>query len=157
VAAAITRAGVPDAGAPGALRAARPHRPGEPTAAFRAPGHGQPTRAAQARTRAIVACAAAAASLAAAACSAGGGPAGAPLTPRQALLAAATRTRQASSGTATVTVHTAGNQNTTMTAKVRFRLKPALEVSEDLTVAAGGTITAVKAILTGTVLYHPPR
>jgi hypothetical protein len=105
------------------------------------------------RTRTIIACTTAAVGLLATACSSGGGSAGASMTPRQALLAAATQTRQLRSGTATVTVHTSGNQNETTTANVQLRLKPALEVGEGLTLAAGGTTTQVNAVLTGSVMY----
>ena len=82
----------------------------------------------------------------------GGSPASTPLTPRQALLAAATQAQQITSGTARLTVHDNTSGSTT-TGTVRIRLKPALLASESLNLTAAGTTTRVKMILTSTAIY----
>lgn len=84
--------------------------------------------------------------------SAGGRPASTALTPRQALLAAATQARQVTSATETLTVHDNTSGSTTA-GIVQVRLKPSLLASENLNVTAAGTSTRVKAILTGTAVY----
>ena len=99
----------------------------------------------------------AAALILASACSSGGtsasrSPAGAPLAPRQALLAAATQAQQITSATETLTVHDNTSGSAT-TGTVQVRLKPALLASENLNVTAHGTSTRVKVILTGTAVY----
>ena len=110
-----------------------------------------------ARARAYAVGLSAAALILAAACSsgrtsAGGSPGGAPLTPRQALLAAATQAQQITSATETLTVHDNTSGSAT-TGTVQVRLKPALLASENLNVTAHGTSTRVKVILTGTAVY----
>jgi hypothetical protein len=84
--------------------------------------------------------------------SAGGGSDSTPLTPRQALLAAATQARQVTSATETLTVHDSTSGSTT-TGTVQVRLKPTLLASEDLTVTAAGTRTRIKMILSSTAIY----
>jgi hypothetical protein len=84
--------------------------------------------------------------------SAGGSSASTPLTPRQSLLAAATRAQQATSGTARLTVHDS-TSDSTITGTVRIRLKPTLLASENLNVTAAGTRTPVQMILTSTAVY----
>jgi hypothetical protein len=87
-----------------------------------------------------------------AAMSAGGSPASTPLTPRQALLAAATQAQQVTSATETLAVHDSTSGSTT-TGTIRIRLKPTLLASESLTVTAAGTRTRIKMILTSTAIY----
>lgn len=91
------------------------------------------------------------------ACSSGGTSAGdssasTPLTPRQALLAAATQAQQITSATETLTVHD-NTLGSTTTGTVQFRLKPTLLASENLNVTAAGTRTRIKMILTSTAIY----
>ena len=85
--------------------------------------------------------------------SAGGGPASTSLTPRQALLAAATQAQQITSATETLTVKDSGASSSTMTGTIRIRLKPTLLMSEDLKMTGGGTSTRIKAILTSGAIY----
>jgi hypothetical protein len=84
--------------------------------------------------------------------SAGGSPASTPLTPRQALLAAATQAQQITSATERLIVHDNTSGSTT-TGTVQFRLKPTLLASENLNVTAAGTRTRIKMILTSTAIY----
>jgi hypothetical protein len=109
------------------------------------------------RQRAYAVGLSAAALILAAACSsggtsAGGSSAGAPLSPRQALLAAATRAQQITSATETLTVHDNTSGSTT-TGTVQFRLKPTLLASENLNVTAAGTRTVIKGVVTSTAIY----
>jgi hypothetical protein len=87
-----------------------------------------------------------------AAMSAGRSLASTPLTPRQALLAAATQAQQVTSATARLAVHDSTSGSTT-TGTIRIRLKPTLLASESLTVTAAGTRTRIKMILTSTAIY----
>jgi hypothetical protein len=84
--------------------------------------------------------------------SAGGGSASTPLTPRQALLAAATQAQQITSATERLTVQDNTSGSTTI-GTVRLRLKPTLLASESLNVTAAGTRTRIKIILTSTTIY----
>ena len=84
---------------------------------------------------------------------AGGGSASAPLTPRQALLTAATQAQQVTSASEALAVKGSGASSSTMTGTVRIRLKPALLASENLDVTAAGTSTRIKMMLTGTAIY----
>jgi hypothetical protein len=91
-----------------------------------------------------------------AACSSGGGPAStasAPLTPRQALLAAASHAQQVTSASETLTVRVSGAQSATTTGSIQFQRKPTLQASETLNTPAAGKNTQIKVILTGTALY----
>ena len=88
-----------------------------------------------------------------AACSSGGKPASTPLTPRQAMLAAAAQTQRITSATETLTVRTSGASNSTTTGTIQARLKPALLVSGNLTATAAGASSRVKMIITGTAMY----
>ena len=110
-----------------------------------------------ARARAYAVGLPAAALILAAACSsgrtsAGGSPGGVPLTPWQALLAAATQAQQITSAAETLTVQdtTAGS---TTTGIVQIRLKPALLASENLNVTAAGTSTLITGVVTSTAIY----
>ena len=85
--------------------------------------------------------------------SAGGGPASTSLTPRQAVLAAATQAQQITSATETLTVKDSGASSSTMTGTFRIRLKPTLLISEDLKMTTAGTSTQIKAILTSRAIY----
>jgi hypothetical protein len=92
-----------------------------------------------------------------AACSSGGsgpaGPASTPLTPRQALLAAASHAQQVTSASETLTVRGSGAQSTTTTGAIQFRRKPALQASETLSTTIAGKRAQIKVILTGTAIY----
>ncbi len=89
-----------------------------------------------------------------AACSSGGGSARTPLTPRQALLTAATQTRQVTSATELLTSQvTQGIQSETTTGIIRVQLKPALQLAANLHLAAAGKSAQVKEILTSTAVY----
>jgi hypothetical protein len=94
-----------------------------------------------------------------AACSAGGGSAvsggsaSRPLTPRQALLAAATQAQQITSATETLTVQQTGASSSTTTGIIQFRLKPTLLISGNLDATATGTSDRVKMILTSAAIY----
>ena len=55
-----------------------------------------------------------------------------PLTPRQALLAAASHAQQVTSASETLTVRDSGAQNTTTTGAIQFQRKPTLQASETL-------------------------
>ena len=98
------------------------------------------------------------------ACSSGGGvssggsaPASTPLTPGQAMLAAAIQAHKVTSATETVTIQDSGIQNTTTTATAQFRRTPTLQLSENLHLALAGKSTPIKLILTGTAIYvHEP-
>jgi hypothetical protein len=91
-----------------------------------------------------------------AACSSGGGSTGSasrPLTPRQALLAAATQAQQITSGTETLSVKDTGASSSTMTGIIQFRLKPALLIGGNLDATASGTSDRIKMIITSTAIY----
>jgi hypothetical protein len=92
-----------------------------------------------------------------AACSSGGsGPASTastPLTPRQALLAAASHAQQVTSASETLTVRGSGAQNTATTGTIQFQRKPTLQASEILNTTVAGKSTQIKVILTGTAIY----
>jgi hypothetical protein len=88
-----------------------------------------------------------------AACSAGGKPASAPLSPRQALLAAAAQTQRINSATETLTVRTSGTSNSTVTGTIQAQLKPALMVSGNLNATAAGAGSRIKMIITRTTMY----
>jgi LppX_LprAFG lipoprotein len=127
---------------------------------FRASGRRRPAvpvrRRPVRRRAAAVGLSAAALILLLAACSSGGGPAGTastPLTPRQALLAAASHAQQVTSASETLTVRGSGAQNTTTTGTIQFQRKPALQASEILNTTVAGKNTQIKVILTGTAIY----
>lgn len=84
--------------------------------------------------------------------SAGGASAGTSLTPRQVLLAVATRAQQITSATETLTVKDATLGSVT-TATAQIRLKPTLLASENLKVTAAGTSTRIKLIFTRRAIY----
>ena len=88
-----------------------------------------------------------------AACSSGSKSASPPLSPRQALLAAAANTQRITSATETLAVRASGASNSTTTGTIQFRLKPALLVSGNLNATAAGTSTRIKMIITGTAMY----
>ena len=100
-----------------------------------------------------------AAALILAACSSGGGSAGGggsartALSPRQAVLAAATQTRQWTSFTELVTTRASGIQSETITGTIQVQLKPALRLAADLHATEPGKHAQAKEILTGTALY----
>ncbi len=99
----------------------------------------------------------AAALLLLAACGSGpagsGGSASTTLSPRQALLAAATQDRQVTSATETLTVKASGLQNETTSGTILIQLKPALQLSANLSIAAAGKSTHIKEVLTGSAIY----
>jgi hypothetical protein len=94
-----------------------------------------------------------------AACSSGGGPAGSggsartPLPPRQAVLAAATQTRQVTSATELVTIQSRGTVSETITGSILIQLKPTQQLAADLHATEPGKHGQVKEILTGTAFY----
>lgn len=128
---------------------------------FRASGGWQPAVLSRRRwpvtRRAAAAGLSAAALTLLAACSSGGsGPASTastPLTPRQALLAAASHAQQVTSASETLTVRGSGAQSTTTTGAIQFRRKPTLQASETLNTTVAGKRTQIKVILTGTAIY----
>jgi hypothetical protein len=127
---------------------------------FRVPGRRRPAAASQRRRpvqrRAVAAGLSVAALIVLAACSSGGGLASAPsapLSPRQALLAAASHAQQVTSASETLTVRDSGAQNTTTTGAIQFQRKPALQASETLNTTVSGKNTQIKVILTGTAIY----
>jgi hypothetical protein len=127
---------------------------------FLAPGRWRPAatprrhRPAPRRAAAVGLSAAALTGLAA--CSSGGGLASAPsapLTPRQALLAAASHAQKVTSATETLTVRNSGAQTSTTNGAIQFQRKPTLRASETLNTTAAGKSTQIKVILTGTAIY----
>jgi hypothetical protein len=95
-----------------------------------------------------------------AACSSGsGGPTGSggsartPLPPRQAVLAAATQTRQVTSATELVTIQGRGIVSETITGTMRVQLKPTRRLAANFNIAEPGRSAQVKEILTGTAFY----
>jgi len=112
-----------------------------------------------ARRRAAAVGLSAAAVILVAACSAGGGPAGGggsasrPLTPQQAVLAAATQAQRITSATETLTVQDTGASNSAMTGIIQFRLKPTLLISGNLDATAAGASGRIKMIVTSTAIY----
>jgi hypothetical protein len=103
--------------------------------------------------RSAAVCLSAAALILLAACSAGSKSAVTPLTPRQAVLAAAKQAQQVTSATETLTVHVSGASSSTTTGTILFRLKPALLVSGNLNATAAGANGRVKVILTSAAIY----
>src|SRR5215469_11710032 len=103
--------------------------------------------------RAAVAGLSAAALILLAACSSGSKTASPPLTPSQALLAAAPQAQQATSVTETVRVDVSGASSSTTTGTIQVRLKPTLLAYETLNLTAGSTKTQLKLILTSTAIY----
>jgi hypothetical protein len=82
-----------------------------------------------------------------------GGSATNPLTPRQALVAAATSTGRVTSATETLNVKVGGLQSEATTGTIQVQLKPTLELSADLNVNAAGKSTPVKEVLTSSAIY----
>lgn len=128
---------------------------------FRAPGRGRPAvpsrrRRPVPRRVAAVGLSAAALIVLAACSSGGGGPASTgstPLTPRQALLAAASHAQKVTSASETLTVRDSGAQNATTAGTIQFQRRPTLQASETLNTTAAGKSTQIKVILTGTAIY----
>jgi hypothetical protein len=128
---------------------------------FRAPGRERPAVPSRRRRpgprRAAAAGLSAASLIVLAACSSGGGgpasTASTPLTPRQALLAAASHAQKVTSASETLTVRDSGAQNATTAGTSQFQRKPTLQASETLNTTAAGKTTQIKVILTGTAIY----
>jgi hypothetical protein len=128
---------------------------------FRAPGRGRPAVPSRRRRpvpgRAAAVGLSAAALIVLAACSSGGGgpasTASTPLTPRQALLAAASHAQKVTSASETLTVRDSGAQNATTAGTIQFQRKPTLQASETLNTTAAGKSTQIKVILTGAAIY----
>lgn len=128
---------------------------------FRAPGRGRPAVPSRQRRpvprRAAAAGLSAAALIVLAACSSGGGgpasTASTPLTPRQALLAAASHAQKVTSASETLTVRDSGAQNATTAGTIQFQRKPTLQASETLNTTAAGKSAQIMVILTGTAIY----
>jgi hypothetical protein len=83
----------------------------------------------------------------------GTGSGGAPMTPRQALLATASQTQKVNSAVETLIVHVAGAQSETTSGVVQFQRSPAPLIGETLKVTVAGKSTQIKAVLTGTTFY----
>jgi hypothetical protein len=83
----------------------------------------------------------------------GGGSASNPLTPHQALVAAAGSTRQVTSATETLSVKAGGLQSQVTTGTILVQLKPTLELSANLSISAVGKRTPVKEVLTSSAIY----
>jgi len=128
---------------------------------FRAPGRWRPAVVSRHHRpvprRAAAAGLSAAALIALAACSSGGGgpasTASTTLTPRQAMLAAASHAQKVTSATETLTVRDSGAQTGTTTGIIQVQRKPTLQASETLNSTAAGKSTQIKVILTGTAIY----
>ena len=86
--------------------------------------------------------------------STGGSPAsGGSVTPRQALLAAATQAGQIRSATETMTIHGSSGSVTAVTGTIQFQLKPTLLISGILNESGPSTNTQVKMVFTSTAIY----
>src|SRR5215472_15635429 len=125
---------------------------------FRAPGRWRPAAVSRHHRpvprRAAATGLSAAALIALAACSSGGGGAASTtLTPRQAMLAAASHAQKVTSATETLTVRDSGAQTGTTTGIIQVQRKPTLQASETLNSTAAGKSTQIKVILTGTAIY----
>ena len=106
--------------------------------------------------RAVATSLSAAALIVIAACgSAGGGSAsgGNTLTPREALLAAASHTQKVTSAVETLNVKVSGTQSLTTSGTVQVQLKPALLVGANLSIAEAGKTTPIKEVLTSNAIY----
>jgi hypothetical protein len=107
----------------------------------------------QSPARRAAACLPAGALILLAACSAGGKSTATPLTPKQAVLAAAKQARQVTSATETLNVQVSGASTSATTGTILVRLKPALLVSGNLNTTAAGASTRIKVILTSAAMY----
>ena len=113
-------------------------------------------RSGPAPRRAVATSLSAAALIVIAACgSAGGGSAsgGNTLTPREALLAAASHTQKVTSAVETLNVKVSGTQSLTTSGTVQVQLKPALLVGANLSIAEAGKTTPIKEVLTSKAIY----
>ena len=86
-------------------------------------------------------------------CPAGGGTAGGSPAARRALLTAAAQTGRLSSAAETLTVRVSGTQSETTTGTILAQLRPAVQISADLSLTQGGRRSRVKEVLTGGALY----
>lgn len=77
----------------------------------------------------------------------------APPSPHQAILLAATKAQKITSATERVNIQVSGAQSAGTYAIATFRLKPKLEVSEDVRLTSAGKAVRFKAIITGTAMY----
>jgi hypothetical protein len=73
--------------------------------------------------------------------------------PRQALLTAAIEAKRITSAIETIKIKSSGTSNSSTSGTIRYRLRPALEVSEDLHAISAGRSARIKAILTTRALY----
>jgi hypothetical protein len=80
-------------------------------------------------------------------------PPSSPDKPQKALLTAAVAAQRITSAVETIDVSYAGAEGRGATGTIRFRLKPAVRVSENLRVTANGKTTRIKAILTAQAIY----
>jgi hypothetical protein len=76
-----------------------------------------------------------------------------PLTPHQALDAAATSTAKVTSAVETLTVKAAGLQGEDTSGTIQVQLKPAVELGADLRVNASGKSSSIKEVLTPSAIY----
>ena len=72
---------------------------------------------------------------------------------RRALLTAAAQTGRLSSAAETLTVRVSGTQSETTTGIILAQLRPAVQISADLSLTRGGQRSRVKEVLTGGALY----
>ena len=106
--------------------------------------------------RAVATSLSAAALIVIAACGSAGGGSGSggnTLTPREALLAAASHTQKVTSAVETLNVKVSGTQSLTTSGTVQVQLKPALLVGANLSIAEAGKTTPIKEVLTSNAIY----
>lgn len=80
-------------------------------------------------------------------------PPSSPAEPQKALLTAAVEAQRITSAVETIHMSYAGATSGGTTGTVRYRLKPAIRISENLRVTANGKTTRIKAILTAKAIY----
>lgn len=112
-------------------------------------------RSGPAPRRAVATSLSAAALIVVAACGSAGGSAsgGNTLTPREALLAAASHTQKVTTAVETLNVKVSGAQSLSTSGTVRVQLKPALLVGANLNIKEAGKTTLIKEVLTGNAIY----
>ena len=113
-------------------------------------------RSGPAPRRAVATSLSAAALIVIAACGSAGGGSGSggnTLTPRAALLAAASHTQKVTSAVETLNVKVSGTQSLTTSGTVQVQLKPALLVGANLSIAEAGKTTPIKEVLTSNAIY----
>jgi hypothetical protein len=112
-------------------------------------------RSGPAPRRAVATSLSAAALIVIAACgsASGSGSGGNTLTPREALLAAASHTQKVTSAVETLNVKVSGTQSLSTSGTVQVQLKPAPLIGANLNIAEAGKTTPLKEVLTGHAIY----